>query len=133
MYIHKTREAWLLQSIELLRPLFGAKGFAVPDYQVSCGFTSTGVRSDHIGHCGSKKSAADRINQIFIAPTLALAYEVLDTLVHELVHAVDDCQHKHGKEFKKIPIKMGLVGPIRFLDRPQRIATAAQWSLFRDF
>jgi len=113
MNIHKTREAWLLQAIELLRPLFGAKGFAVPDCQVSCGFTSTGVRSGHIGQCWSKKSAADGINQIFIAPTLASAYEVLDTLVHELVHAVDDCQHKHGKEFKKIAIKMGLVGPMR--------------------
>jgi hypothetical protein len=34
-------------------------------------------------------------------------------LFHELVHAVDDCQHKHGKEFKKIAIKLGMVGPMR--------------------
>jgi hypothetical protein len=39
--------------------------------------------------------------------------EVLDTLVHELVHAVDDCQHKHGKEFKKIALSLGMVGPMR--------------------
>jgi hypothetical protein len=38
---------------------------------------------------------------------------VLDTLVHELVHAVDDCEHKHGKEFKKIAISLGMVGPMR--------------------
>ena len=29
---------------------------------------------------------------------------------HELVHAVDDCQHKHGKEFKKLALAIGLAG-----------------------
>ena len=110
---HDTREAWLLHAIELLKPLFEAKGYAVPPCHVSCGFTSTGVRSGHIGQCWSKKSAANGINQIFVSPTLATAYQVLDTLVHELVHAVDDCQHKHGKEFKKIATQMGLVGSMR--------------------
>jgi hypothetical protein len=38
---------------------------------------------------------------------------VLDTLVHELVHAVDDCQNKHGKEFKKIALSLGMIGPMR--------------------
>ncbi len=42
---------------------------------------------------------------------------MLDTLVHALVHGVDDCQYKHGKEFKKIALNMGLKGPMlkRFL------------------
>jgi hypothetical protein len=93
--------------------MFAANNFVVPDCQVSCGFTSTGVRSGHIGQCWSKKSAANEVNQIFISPTLSSAFEVIDTLTHELVHAVDDCQHKHGKEFKKIALKMGLKGPMR--------------------
>jgi hypothetical protein len=38
---------------------------------------------------------------------------VLDTLVHELVHAVDDCENKHGKEFKKIALSLGMIGPMR--------------------
>ena len=108
-----TREDWLLKAIELLRPLFGAKGYVVPECQVSCGFTSTGVKNGHIGQCWSKKSSANGVNQIFISPTLPRAFDVLDTLVHELIHAVDDCQHKHGKEFKKIAKRMGLVGPMR--------------------
>ncbi len=37
----------------------------------------------------------------------------MDTLVHELVHAVDNCEHKHGKEFKKIALSLGMVGPMR--------------------
>lgn len=113
MQQHTTREAWLLAAVELLRPLFAAKGFAVPPCQVSCGFASTGTRSGHVGQCWSTKSASNELNQIFISPTLKTAYDVIDTLVHELVHAVDNCEHKHGKEFKKIALKMGMKGPMR--------------------
>ena len=113
MQNHKTREDWLLAAVELLKPLFTAKGYTLPPCQVSCGFTSTGVRSGHIGQCWSTKSAGDGLNQIFIAPTLGDAFNVIDTLVHELVHAVDDCEHKHGKEFKKMALKLGLKGPMR--------------------
>ena len=35
---------------------------------------------------------------------------VLGTLVHELVHAVDDCQHGHKKPFKDIATRVGLTG-----------------------
>ena len=113
MQQHITREAWLLAAVQLLRPLFAAKGFSVPPCQVSCGFASTGTRSGHVGQCWSTKSASNELNQIFIAPTLKSSYEVLDTLVHELVHAVDNCENKHGKEFKKIALKMGMKGPMR--------------------
>ena len=113
MQQHITREAWLLAAVQLLRPLFAAEGFSVPACQVSCGFASTGTRSGHVGQCWSTKSASNELNQIFIAPTLKSSYEVLDTLVHELVHAVDNCENKHGKEFKKIALKMGMKGPMR--------------------
>ncbi len=39
--------------------------------------------------------------------------EVLDKLTHESVHAVDDCQHRHGKEFKEIARAVGLQGKKR--------------------
>lgn len=38
---------------------------------------------------------------------------MFNTLVHELVHEVDDCEHGHGKEIKEIPTKIGLFGPMR--------------------
>jgi hypothetical protein len=113
MKTHPTREAWLLAAIECLRTVFAAKGYGLPQCQVSCGFSSTGVRNGHIGQCWSTKSSANGLNHIFISPTLATAYEVIDTLVHELVHAVDNCEHKHGREFKKIALKLGMVGPMR--------------------
>ena len=114
MQIHKTREEWLLAAVEAVRPLFTEKCHDLPmDCQVSCGFASTGTRSHHIGQCWSKESSTVDRNQIFISPALYEPVEVLDTLVHELVHAVDNCKHKHGKEFKKIALSLGMVGPMR--------------------
>ena len=108
-----TREIWLESAIVEIAPIFMKAGYTIPLCKVSCGFTSTGVRSGHIGQCWSTKSSSDGVNQIFISPSLDDSLEVLDTLVHELVHAVDDCQHKHGKEFKKISMNLGMVGPMR--------------------
>lgn len=113
---HSLREAWLEAAVQAVTPLFSAKGYVVPTCKVSVGFASTGTLRGHIGQCWSTRSCQSGINQIFISPVLAEAFDVLDTLVHELVHAVDDCQHKHGKEFKKIALKLGLKGPMRGAD-----------------
>jgi hypothetical protein len=103
MTAFSNREAWLLAAVQMLKPIFAAKRHLVPDdCQVSCGFASTGTRSHHIGQCWSRRSSTNERNQIFISPALGDPVHVLDTLVHELVHAVDNCEHKHGKEFKKI-------------------------------
>jgi hypothetical protein len=114
---HTTRETWLLAAVDLLRPVFLTKNHVIPkDVMVSCGFASTGTRSHHIGQCWSRQSSTNDKNQIFISPALHEPVEVLDTLVHELVHAVDDCKHKHGKEFKKIALSLGMKGPMRSAD-----------------
>ena len=111
---HTTREAWLLAAVDLLRPIFLAKNHVIPTHvMVSCGFASSGTRSHHIGQCWPRHSSSNEQNQIFISPALHDSVEVLDTLVHELVHAVDDCSHKHGKEFKKMALSLGLKGPMR--------------------
>lgn len=114
---HTTRETWLLAAVDLLRPVFLAKHHVIPkDVMVSCGFASTGTRSHHIGQCWSRQSSTNDKNQIFISPALHEPVEVLDTLVHELVHALGDCKHKHGKEFKKIALSLGMKGPMRSAD-----------------
>jgi len=118
---HPTREAWLLAAAELLRPIFAEKGFKIPECSVSCGFPSTGMRSSAIGQCWSTRSSTNSLNQIFISPILEDPYEVIDTLVHELVHAVDDCLHKHGKEFKKIALSVGLEGKMRHASAGEKL------------
>jgi hypothetical protein len=108
-----TREQWLQQAILALTPLFKEQGYAVPKCHVSCGFASTDIKRGHIGQCWSSKASADRVNQIFISPALSDSVQVLDTLMHELVHAIDDCENKHGPVFKKMALKLGMKGPMR--------------------
>ena len=108
-----TREQWLQNAVKALTPLFLAKGYTVPRCHVSCGFASTDVKRGHIGQCWSTRASEDQVNQIFISPGLSDPVLVLDTLMHELIHAVDDCQNKHGPAFKKMALKLGLKGPMR--------------------
>jgi hypothetical protein len=113
MNIPLTREAWLLAAIELLRPLFLEKGYNLPRVRVSCGIPATSRRGSAVGQCWPSSATDDGANEIYISPVYADPVEVLDTLVHELVHAVDDCRHRHGPEYKAIALKMGLQGKMR--------------------
>jgi hypothetical protein len=108
-----TRELWLQNAVDLVSPIFKNKGYTIPKVQVSCGFPSTGNKSKHVGQCWGRSSTNDGTNQLFISPVLDEPVQVLDTLVHELVHAVDDCAHHHGPEFKKIATDVGLQGLMR--------------------
>ena len=107
-----TREQWLNSAVEVLKPIFTEKGYIVPKVNVSCGFPSTG-KDRHIGQCWSKETSEADVNEIFISPKLDDPVAVLDTLVHELVHAVDNCKNSHGAEFKKIALSIGLEGKMR--------------------
>jgi len=109
----KTRELWLQNAVDMVEPIFKNKGYKIPKIQVSCGFPSTGNKTKHIGQCWGRSSTSDGVNQLFISPVLDEPVQVLDTLVHELVHAIDDCIHHHGPEFKKIATDVGLQGPMR--------------------
>ena len=100
------REQWLQLATRQITPLFQALGRKVPPVKVSVGFPSGGLRSSAIGQCWPASGAQDKQNHIFISPSLGSAYEVIDTLAHELIHAVDDCQHKHGKEFKALALAL---------------------------
>ena len=113
MNIPLTREAWLIAAVELLRPLFLEKGYNLPRVRVSCGIPATSRRGSAVGQCWPSSATDDGANEIYISPVYADPVEVLDTLVHELVHAVDDCRHRHGPEYKAIALKMGLQGKMR--------------------
>ena len=108
-----TREAWLLFAVDAVAPIFQEKGFWVPRVRVSCAIPSTSGRGSAVGQCWGRSMSEDGVNEIFISPVYANSVEVLDTLVHELVHAVDDCEHRHGPEFKKIALAVGLQGKMR--------------------
>ena len=118
------REEWLNRAVQALKPLLERAGTPLTNpVSVSCGFSSTGKRSNRIGECWPRSRCATGTNQIFISPTLDDSLAVIDTLLHELIHAVDDCKHSHGKEFKKIAVAVGMEGPMRSCSAGDKLKT----------
>jgi hypothetical protein len=104
------RQAWLEEAVRQVTPIFLSHGYSVPDINISCGFPSTGQRSPRVGECWSTRLCSSGLNEIFISPILDNTEEVLGIIIHELVHAVDDCKSGHGAAFKKIATTIGLTG-----------------------
>ena len=105
-----SRQAWLEAAVMRATHEFKKHGYAVPEVRISCGFPSTGSRSNRIGECWATKICSGGLNEIFISPLIDNSDEVLGIIFHELVHAVDDCKSGHGKAFKTIATKIGLTG-----------------------
>ena len=109
-----TREEWLLQMVERLRPAFAGAGKEIPaNVRVSCGWTSTralAAKSRSIGECWPSQWSKDRTHEVFISPCLDEVVAVSATLVHELIHAVLDCEHGHKGPFRKLALQLGLTG-----------------------
>jgi len=105
----ETREGWLNRAVEALREhVFIPAGEHVPPVRVSVGWPKGGRKV--IGQCWKTTAAADEVSQVFISPVLHEPAEVLETLVHELVHAVDNCESGHRGEFRRIAKEVGLEG-----------------------
>lgn len=109
--MHKTREQWLEAAVEELKPLFEEVGVELPQVRVSVGWPSSrglAKNAKVIGECWKKSVAEDGVSQIFISPLLG--EEGLAVLVHELIHAWDDCKSQHKGEFARVAKAVGLVG-----------------------
>ena len=94
------REAWLQEAVRRLEPIFSKAGYAIPPVRVSCGFPASSSPRTTLGQCWPRERSGDGVNEIFISPKLDEPVQLLDTLVHELCHAVDDCFSGHGGLFE---------------------------------
>ncbi len=111
----KTREQWLDEAVEMLKPLFDDGNLELPaKLKVSCGWPThkalAGAKGPVIGQCFKDICSETGHNEIFISPVMADGVEVLAVLVHELCHAVDNCKSQHGPAFRKMMEKVGLTG-----------------------
>jgi len=113
MNLPLNRETWLQTAVQSLEPIFSAVGFGIPPLKVSCGFAASSSPRTTLGQCWPRQRSADMVNEIFISPKIDDPVEVLDTLVHEICHAIDDCQSGHGADFQGIAQVVGLEGPAR--------------------
>ena len=109
------RETYLRKATERFAKLiFKPAGYEVPaDVRVSCSLPSSkafAARKRAIGQCYSRSCSTANVNEVFVSPTIDDSIQVLGTLVHELVHAIDDCKHGHKKEFVRIARAVGLQG-----------------------
>jgi hypothetical protein len=108
-----TREDWLTEAAhyildDLLMPLTTKER---PPFRVSVGFT--GARSSKaIASCFVRAASGDGHNEIFVSPEHNDSLAVLASLVHELIHAIDDCQSGHRGGFAKLARTAGLEGPL---------------------
>lgn len=122
-----TREAWLMRAVEVFRPRFVEIGLPLPEQiHVSVGF-SYGARAESgkvLGSCWARRASKDGANHIFISPESGDTVEVIETLLHELIHAADDCASGHKGEFAVAATRLGFLGPMTAT--PSSIELAAE-------
>lgn len=96
------REEWLQQAVKKVETLFD--GRQLPEVYVSVGFPGgRGKKSTTVGQCWSSATSGDGKQHIFIHPVLDTDLDVLAVLVHELCHAIDDCESGHRGRSLSLP------------------------------
>lgn len=108
------REEWLTKlSIKHILPLLkAADGKVEYKYRVSVGWpkgSRGGKGAEAIGQCFPPAVSADKVHEIFISPILG-AYEAVETLIHEQIHASAGLKAKHAGAFKRLALAVGLTG-----------------------
>jgi hypothetical protein len=112
------RESWLnSMAQELKKRVFAKAGLKLDlnTIKISVGYPPKGGASKvgkAIGVCFPKAASDANVNEIFINPCLdkSQVTKVAGVLVHELIHAIDDCRNGHGPVFRKMAIACGLEG-----------------------
>lgn len=106
---HATREDWLLAAVAAVRPLFDEIGAdAFPPLRVSCGWPKGGRQS--IGQCWPSLRSGDATVEIFLSPELDDVELIVAVTIHELIHAIDNCENEHKGPFRKMWQEIGFEG-----------------------
>ena len=95
------RGLWLGRAVAWLRPTFEIVGLTVPKVSVQTGQTitcSNGLPA--LGQCSPSDSSPFRLPVIVVNETLIEPVEILSVLMHEMLHAVDNCVSGHGPWFQ---------------------------------
>ena len=110
-----TREAWLHRAIEAFRPRFAEIGLPLPGklhVSVGFGYSSRAESKYILGQCWARRASADGVNHIFLGPQEGDPAGMLVSLLHELIHAADDCASGHKGAFAEAATRLGFEGPM---------------------
>ena len=110
-----TREAWLHRAIEAFRPRFAEIGLPLPEklhVSVGFGYSSRAESKYILGQCWARRASADGVNHIFLGPQEGDPAAMLVSLLHELIHAADDCASGHKGAFAEAATRLGFEGPM---------------------
>lgn len=103
-----TREEWLVQLTDALRPVFAEKKFPIPErVRASIGFPSSKKAA---GQCWSSDVSKDNTTEIFIAPDEEDSFEIAQIHVHELIHSAVGLSEGHKGNFKRLALDLKLGG-----------------------
>lgn len=112
--VRATRESWLENALDLLRPRFEEIGFPLPErVHVSVGFGAFGARRENSvinGQAWKREASVDGINHVFVSPEVGDTAQVLAILIHEGIHVALDCEDGHKGRFAEAAVRLGLVG-----------------------
>lgn len=81
------------------------------DWHVSCGWAPKSAKKV-LGVCFKRSESADGTNQIFITPNESDPVRVAAILLHELLHAADDCESGHRGAFSCWAREAGFQTPL---------------------
>ncbi|HEV2651699.1 MAG TPA: transcription elongation protein SprT [Rhizomicrobium sp.] len=110
---YPNREAWLSYVTERLAPMFVDAGAQLPPkIRIAIGFPSAGRKGKVVGECWDGAASDDGAFEILIRPNQAEPVEVVDTLVHELIHAAAGIEEGHKGEFKRVARVLGMSGKL---------------------
>ena len=109
------REQWLISAAMILAdtillPAIDRIGERIEplQYNVSLGHPKS---KNSIGECWKKCASDDQLtSHIFITPVESNSTRILDVLLHELIHAADDCASGHKNFFARVARAVGLEG-----------------------
>lgn len=112
-----TREQWLNEHAGMILDMYAQvmpSNWQPPAVRVSCGWPgiAPGGRVDCVkGVCYDTTGSADNTHEIFVSPMLSDRLDVLDTLAHEITHAIAGVSHQHDRLFATYGAKIGLLAP----------------------
>lgn len=105
---YPTREAWMLAAVDTFRPWFASEGETLPPVRISIGWPGgRGNKQNVLGQCWAAEAVADKVPAIFVSPSQKDPVEVLETILHECIHAAGHMHHR--SPFQKVARRFGFV------------------------